>query len=317
MAIYYFCPDYPEPSGGIRRLYSHVEILNSEGIDAHIVHFQKDFRLKWFKTNIRPLYLSEGLGFRKSDYVVIPEGMIQISSQIPKSKKILLVLNPQYLFETVSPEEMFHLMKNHKVVTNSHSLSEFIQWYLSNDDVFTFETGIDENIFYPNSHKNTSKSCIRIAFSKRKDVDSHRATLLAKEHLKTQGVELCCVEVGDLPLEKYAATLRDTNIWLTTSFSHGFPRTTLEAMACGCLCVGYVNSCALDVVRPGHDFIAAVGGDILNLTRKIVQCAMEYQTPQMRNVIKNSLETAKKYSEVTEKNNILAFWKHQLGQAQA
>jgi hypothetical protein len=88
-------------------------------------------------------------------------------------------------------------------------------------------------------------------------------------------------------------------------------------MACGCLCVGYVNSCALDVVRPDHNFIAATGGDILNLTQKIVQCVMEYQTPRMRNVIKNSLETAKKYSEEMEKNNILAFWKHQLGQAQA
>jgi glycosyltransferase involved in cell wall biosynthesis len=314
MSIYYFCPDYPEPSGGIRRLYFHVEILKNEGIDAHIVHFQKDFHLKWFKTNLKPLYLSEGLKFRNSDYVVIPEGLIQISSQILKSKKILLVLNPQYLFEAVFPEEMFRLMKDHKIVTNSHSISEFIQWYLSNGDVFTFETGIDENIFYPNLHKNTSQRSIQVAFSKRKDVDSHRATLLAKEHLKTLGIELSCVEVGDLPLEEYAAVLRDTNIWLTTSFSHGFPRTTLEAMACGCLCVGYLSSCALDVVKPDHDFIAATGGDILNLTRKIVQCAMEYQTPQMRKIVKNALDTAKKYSEEMEKNNIISFWKHQLGQ---
>jgi hypothetical protein len=315
MSIYYFCPDYPEPSGGIRRLYSHVEILNSVGIDAHIVHFQKGFHLRWFNTNIKPLYLSEGLGFRGEDYIVIPEGMIQISRQIQKSKKILLVLNPQYLFETVSPADMFYLMQNHKIVTNSYALSEFIQWYISNNDVFTFETGIDENIFYPNLKKNNSYNSIQIAFSKRKDVDSQRATLLAKEYLKTKGIELSCVEVGDLPLEEYAAILRDTNIWLTTSFSHGFPRTTLEAMACGCLCVGYVNSCALDVVRPDQNFITATGGDILTLTRKIVQCAMEYQTPQMREIVKNSLESVKKYSEEMEKNNIIAFWNYQLSQA--
>jgi glycosyltransferase involved in cell wall biosynthesis len=314
MSIYYFCPDYPEPSGGIRRLYSHVEILNNEQIDAHIVHFQKGFHLNWFKTNIKPLYLSEGLGFKESDYVVIPEGMIQVSSQIPKSKKILLVLNPQYLFETVSPNEMFLLMHNHNVVTNSYSLSEFIKWYLTNENVFTFETGIDGNIFYPNLQKNNSHSSIQIAFSKRKDVDSHRATLLAKEHLKTKGIELSCVEVGDLPLEEYAAILRDTNIWLTTSFSHGFPRTTLEAMACGCLCIGYVNSCALDVVKPDHNFIAVTGGDILNLTRKIVQCVMEYQAPQMRRVVKNSLKTVNEYSAEKEKNSIISFWKHKICQ---
>lgn len=39
MRIFYVCPDIQAPSGGIKRLYTHVGLLRENGYDAYIMHF--------------------------------------------------------------------------------------------------------------------------------------------------------------------------------------------------------------------------------------------------------------------------------------
>ena len=49
--IYYLCPDNNVPSGGVHKIYTHVEILNSLGYTAYVLHTQFGFRSDWFKNN--------------------------------------------------------------------------------------------------------------------------------------------------------------------------------------------------------------------------------------------------------------------------
>src|SRR5580658_9805550 len=55
-AIYVICPDWNRPSGGIKQLYRHVDILNRNGMRAFILHKQKGFRLDCFSHSAKIAY---------------------------------------------------------------------------------------------------------------------------------------------------------------------------------------------------------------------------------------------------------------------
>ena len=47
--IYVFAPDLAHPLGGMRMLYRHVDILNTNGFEAFIVHNSARFKIDWFE----------------------------------------------------------------------------------------------------------------------------------------------------------------------------------------------------------------------------------------------------------------------------
>lgn len=59
MRIFYLCPDCDFPSGGIKRLYTHVELLCDNGYDAYIMHYNKGFKPKWFESQVPVVYNSD------------------------------------------------------------------------------------------------------------------------------------------------------------------------------------------------------------------------------------------------------------------
>ncbi len=56
MPIYLLAPDLPHPSGGLRVLYRHADILNSAGHSAFIVHHAAGFRPSFFEHSTPILY---------------------------------------------------------------------------------------------------------------------------------------------------------------------------------------------------------------------------------------------------------------------
>ncbi|HEX6870460.1 MAG TPA: hypothetical protein VF163_05125, partial [Micromonosporaceae bacterium] len=70
--IYYLSPDDDRPSGGIRNLYRHVDLLNQEGIPAAVMHHRPGFRCTWFDNQTRTAYATTvRVGLR--DILVVPE----------------------------------------------------------------------------------------------------------------------------------------------------------------------------------------------------------------------------------------------------
>ena len=53
--VYYLSPDDNVPSGGIRMLYRHVDLLNATGRAAAILHAGRGFRADWFVNDTRVL----------------------------------------------------------------------------------------------------------------------------------------------------------------------------------------------------------------------------------------------------------------------
>ena len=85
--ILVLCPDNPVPSGGVRRLYRHVDVLNAHGMSAFVLHDQLGFRCQWFDNNTPILPISQA-AIGPSDYLVVPEiygaGIAKIMPGVPK-----------------------------------------------------------------------------------------------------------------------------------------------------------------------------------------------------------------------------------------
>ncbi len=86
------------------------------------------------------------------------------------------------------------------------------------------------------------------------------------------------------------------DLYVDFSFFHGFGRTGLEAMACGTCCVltnsGGVREYAID----GVNCLMSDSGDIRSLVTNIQRVI--YDKGLRETLVKNGLETAKKYDKV-------------------
>ena len=69
---WFICPDNDHPSGGVRKLYRSVDILNDAGFHAAIVHERSGFHCTWFNHRTRVISSSQAI-VKQSDVIVVPE----------------------------------------------------------------------------------------------------------------------------------------------------------------------------------------------------------------------------------------------------
>ncbi len=100
--IHYFCPDMLVRSGGIRRLYRHVEILSHHGIQASILHTSRDFRIPDMpKVTVKYMDVPDTL--YANDIIVIPEGFSNIMFALKDKplRRFVIALNWSYIFKAL------------------------------------------------------------------------------------------------------------------------------------------------------------------------------------------------------------------------
>ena len=312
MSIFYLCPDYAQPSGGVKRIYTHIEVLLRNGFEAHVVHQRSGFRPEWFDTEITPLAFDGGLQFTSTDWIVVPDGIAHVLPKLPGSNHVLLVLNPYYMLRQENTLDILNVAHQTSLMTNSQTMADFMNWLFDRKDTLVVDTGVDSGLFHPHDKPplETRTMPIRIAFTRRKDTASDMAIVLARQILDVRTAPIEIMDLNNLSLADYASHLRKADIWLTTALEHGFPRSTLEAMACGCLCMGFTGTCGKDIIDPGTNFIAVPDGDLFALTKKLVQTigAMARHSPKIHKTIAGGLETANAYSLEREEQSLVDIW---------
>src|SRR5262249_3485451 len=70
--IYILAPDEPRPSGGIRHIYSVVDILCELGYEAAVFHGEPGFRCNWFQHET-PIVAQPFLQLERGGILVVPE----------------------------------------------------------------------------------------------------------------------------------------------------------------------------------------------------------------------------------------------------
>jgi hypothetical protein len=238
MTTYFLTPHDDRPWGGIRQIYAMVDALCRGGQAAFVVHGMRDFRCSWFK-NDTPVVDADGLVVNADrDLLVIPDvygpRMASIAPGIPR---VALIQNP-YLFLSAFPlgSRDFLLDTGYPflgAVVVSADSDLLLRCLFPSTPIRRVVPAIDPGLFRPDGPKDRA-----IAFMSRKRRGAV-ATVLAMLSLQglLDGWEL--VEIDAARESDVARELARASVFLSFSDLEGLGLPPLEALASGCLVIGF------------------------------------------------------------------------------
>lgn len=296
MRIFYLCPEYDAPVGGVAIIYRHVEILNRNGIPAFVLHSKKDFFDKWFYNNTPIVYIDNSIGSRalnklrsffskekiptirlvgkentaisRNDIIAVPENLgPAIDSIGPGIKKVILNQNCYYTFRGYSLLlDRLRTPYTHTdtlaILINSDDGKRYLNYAFPHINTQRFFISIDENEFYFCEEKENL-----ITYFPRKNVDDARQVInLLKFRGTLGGFDIQAIDNVARP--EVARLLRKSKIFLSFGHPEGFGLPAAEAMACGCFVIGYHGGGGKEFFDPSFSNPIAVG-DIIGFSSAV------------------------------------------------
>ena len=294
--ILYFCPDFPQPSGGIKTLYRHVQTLAEMGFDAWIVHQQAPFRVTWHGYEAPTLWLSERPRFAPQDILVIPEVMPQVMQQTARfsGERIVIALSWSPTYWNLPQGQTWSSFGIRRVITKSPLIKQYLRWSMGIEATLINEYVTPERYYHATEAKRP-----KICYLTRKE----RSATWLHQVLHAKGEPFTGFEwmpLRELSEDEYARHLREATVYVTTNMQEGMNTSVLEAMACGCLVVGYSGvggGVYMEPEGPSQNCILVENGNVpaLGLELESVLRDLAAEPEAHSQVTRNGLATARAY----------------------
>lgn len=264
--IYFLTPDTDIPSGGVLVIYRHVDLLNSAGIRAFVLHQQRGFRCTWFAhdtrvTDVKSAKVGQG------DLLVVSEpDLCLVCEQPPGTRHVVLNQSVSLTWKRHAEQVVRHYNTSPDlsgVVTVSDYCADLLSYAFERVPVHRVHLGIDPTIFHPGDRPRDR----RIAYMPKKGgADAEMVLHLLRGRGMLDGWEILPLE--GLTHTEVAELLRTTRIFLSFSYHEGFGLPSAEAMACGNYVIGYHGFGGREFFLP--EFSAPIKtGDILSFARAV------------------------------------------------
>lgn len=308
--IYFCCAASNIPYGGVKVLYKHVDILNKYGFDAFIMHDKPGFRCTWFENTTPIVYLGDTKIYSK-DYLVIPEEIFKkVNSEFRGIKKVVFnqgcystfacgySLDKQDLVTPYYDEDLI------AALVISEDSRQYLSYVFPGLEVIRIHNAIDPNIFSFQDHKKSI-----ISFMTRKNAnDILQVINILKFRHALADYEIVPIE-GKTEKE-VAQIMKDTLIFLSFGYQEGFFLPAAEAMACGCVVIGYHGMGGREFFKPEFSF-PITNGDIISFAQTVEKVIdiNKYN----RNILKDKGKLAaeyiaKNYSIEQQEEDVVKFW---------
>ena len=315
--ILYISHDIAQPRGGIGVLYDHVAALREHGLDAFIVHATPGFRYAFARRDV-PVIDASHLGVSRTDVLVVPEdhaAAIRKCREVT-CRKVLLCQNHFYVFHGLTPGETWRNFGFSAYMCVSSPIQQALRrWF--GVDASVVRPAVDD-VFFSEDLKPFTPP-IMVACMPRKGPHNIRLVqglLAAAGHV--HGEDLSWLEIDGLSKDQVAARLRDAHVYVSTSIYEGLGLPPLEAMAAGCLVMGFAGGGGLDYATadngiwvPDEDAWAladALERTLASLDDPAAAAALEAKR-------RAGHATARNYTRARFEHDLLAFWSTYLGSA--
>ena len=273
--VWMVCPDWDKPAGGIRVQYRAVDSLNDAGIAAAIVHKRAGFACTWFSHSTR-IVPSGHVVVRERDVIVVPELYGPSILGLPTGVRQVIFNQNAYLTLdalATGPAAAGPYVDNPDlaaVVVVSDDSAAVLAHAFPGTPIRRIHLGIDPAIYHPPAETAPR----RIAYMPRRRAAAAAQVLRL---LELRGVldrwEL--VAIDDRSDVEVAALLRSSRIFLSFSEREGFGLPPCEALACGCLVVGFDGFAGREFFRP--PFAESVeDGDVVAFARAVESLARRF-----------------------------------------
>jgi glycosyltransferase involved in cell wall biosynthesis len=267
--IYYLCPDYRSPSGGIRVIYRHVDALNEAGRPAAVLHHADGFRCDWFENRTRVVG-APSVELGAADVLVVPEVYGPFLDQLPRGpRRVAFNQNGYLTFQHVRVGSTPAYGEFEAAMTVSEDSAELLRFAFPGLRVDVVPNSIDPDLFHPQEERPGRRLAL---MPRKRPGDAELILRLLGERLT--GWEV--TPIAGMSEEETAATLRAAPVFLALGFREGFGLPAAEAMASGCFVVGFPGFGGREVFDPG--FSAAVeDGDVLGAATAVASACARYE----------------------------------------
>lgn len=270
--IIYLCPADNKPTGGIKVIYRHAEMLCDLGADAYVLHpFDTTFRCDWFDHKVR---LLDSLALAcDTDFVVIPElyaGIFGPQCQRERVRYAIFVQNG-YITHPVLAETPAPLMNAaycgaDLVLTISDDSGEMLRLNypeLDPDRIVRVHYSVHPS-FLAMAGQDAAQGSRSITYMPRKMAPHAARVVFALGQHLPPGWTIQAIH--DVDEATCAAMLFASSIFLAFSELEGLPLPPLEAALAGNLVIGYTGQGAREYwIAPNFEEIHQ--GDIIGFVK--------------------------------------------------
>jgi glycosyltransferase involved in cell wall biosynthesis len=315
--VFVLCPDHNKPSGGVKQLYRQVDVLNRSGWEASIVHHTRGFRCSWFPNETRIAY-TDDLNLGAADHLVVPEVFGPVIADIqPGVPKIVynqggyLTFHGYSLEKNASPSPYQH-PDVHAALVVSEDSRRYLQYVFPDLSVHRLHYGVDPAVFLCGTQKRR-----RIAFMPRRNREDVRQVLNALNYRGAlDGFDLAPIDAkGEY---ETAELLRDSLVFLSFGRSEGFGLPAAEAMACGCIVVGFHGMGGREFFLPEHSY-PVPQGDLMAFVltaERVLGIARRSPERLLGQGRRAAAFIRERYSLEREQEDIVHFWTRTAGAPQ-
>jgi len=341
MAVYYLCPEIDHPCGGVKVIYRHVDILQAHGIPAFVLHQKRGFRCTWFENSTPIAYTRhpvDSLRFRLrrklrqnsrpndpipvpitggsgpaitgDDILVVTENSgPDIANVFPGLPKVILNQNGFLTFVGYSFHQQ-RLISPYKdesvkaVLVNSEHCSDYVSYAFPQAKIFRFFLSIEPNLFYFQQNKKKN-----ICFSRIKNTPE---AMQVANMLKFRGAldDFTITPFVNISHSEVARLLRESLIFLSFGNREGFGLPAAEAMACGCITIGYHGWGGKEFFNPTFSF-PIDDGDLIGFAKSVEESIRAYNIDSSYFLVQREKAAhfvSSVYSPRKEEETLISIW---------
>jgi hypothetical protein len=267
--VWMIAPDWDKPSGGVRKQYRAVDVLNAAGVPAAIVHRRPGFACTWFEHSTRIVPAAEVVAGPR-DVLAVPEIYGTSILVLPRGVRQVIYNQNAYLtldaLAARGPSAAAPYVANPDlgaVAVVSADNAELLRYAFPAAPIRRVRHGLDPALHHPAA----APAGRRIAYMPRRRPEEAAQVLgLLRMRGALEGWEVVAIE-GRSERE-VAEILRGSRIFLSFSEREGFGLPPCEALACGCLVVGFDGFAGREFFRPPFALTVA-DGDVAAFAREL------------------------------------------------
>lgn len=343
MRTFFFLPPVRQAAGGITVIRRMAAFLAASGREAFLVPRETPGQGQgWSPSEAwvdAPVVKWDALALTKEDLWVVPEGWVNALTPgfNAGARCLVYVQNWAYLLSAL-PEGVSWRKLPVAFAAVSDPVAQFVA-ATTGQTAPVLRPGIDRDLFRAPAAKPDPADGVRIAWMPRKNKALARQIQETFQNLD-EGLAARCqwLEISGLPAAGVAQALASAHIFLATGFPEGCPLPPLEAMACGCLPVGYMGFGGADYMRQalpapssheadpapftpwwplravpwGGNGLWSADADILGAALHLKTAAtwMLEGNPILSATLANARATADAYTLDAQRQSVLALWSH-------
>ena len=316
-SIIYICPTGKnKPTGGIKVIYRHVEILSKllpKKVDCKIFHFEDfNFRCDWFSHNVN--FKKNSTFDPAKEFVIIPEWMAVYHAKILQKANVkygIFVQNGFYLYtkpkNNFSDEEINEAYEKAKIIISySDEITECIKLTFPKlaDKIFRIDISVDSKKFQYTEEIVKNKENLITYMPRKNRNHANKLLFILKQHLpKNWEIKI----LDNLTESEVIKFLKKSKIFLSFAELEGFGLPPVEAALCGNSVIGYTGESGKEYWDPPI-FDEVFSGDLRTFANKVISKVKDFnENDYVFDKFKPYLsKLAEKYSVEKEQRSLLS-----------